>query len=181
MWSADLSKSFSQLIVSIFVFSHYFFNRFCLVEKCRGKNRLNDFTSISIEFQYKRDLSVCSKLFIAFISLKWLVSPRCPVWHTFDSIFYIYTSKVIKYISPLISYNDAHKSCTKLFQIRDLWLKSIVGLNRKWCERTEPTKYNTLPAISNANRTEAYVGAIIPAGIMNEIILSGMETVLNIL
>ena len=102
LWSADLSKSFSQLIVSIFAFSHYFFNRFCLVEKCGAKNRLNDFTSISIEFQYKRDLSVCSKLFIAFISLKWLVSPRCSTWHTFDSIYYIYTSKVIKYISPLI-------------------------------------------------------------------------------
>lgn len=43
-----------------------------------------------------------TKLFIAFISLKWLVSPRCPIWHTFDSICYIYTSKVFKYISPLI-------------------------------------------------------------------------------
>ena len=107
MWSADLSKSFSQLIVSIFVFSHSFFIRFCLVEKCGAKHRLNDFTSISIEFQYKRDLSVCSKLFIAFISLKWLVSPRCPIWHTFDSICYIYTSKVFKYISPLIFLKDS--------------------------------------------------------------------------
>ena len=31
--SADQSKSFSQLIVLIFIFSQYFFNRFCPVEK----------------------------------------------------------------------------------------------------------------------------------------------------
>ena len=31
--SADLSKSFSLLIVSIFVFSRYFFNRFCSLKK----------------------------------------------------------------------------------------------------------------------------------------------------
>ena len=30
----DLSKSFSQLIGSIFIFSQYFFNKFCPVEKC---------------------------------------------------------------------------------------------------------------------------------------------------
>ena len=34
LWSADLSKNFSQLIMSIFIFSQYFFNRFCIVEKC---------------------------------------------------------------------------------------------------------------------------------------------------
>ena len=33
--SEDLSKSFSQFIMSIFILSHYFFHRFCLVEKCR--------------------------------------------------------------------------------------------------------------------------------------------------
>ena len=35
--SADLSKSFSQLTVSLFIFSqyyYYFFNKFCPVEKC---------------------------------------------------------------------------------------------------------------------------------------------------
>ena len=32
--SAGLSKSFSQLIVPISNFCQYFFNRFCLVEKC---------------------------------------------------------------------------------------------------------------------------------------------------
>ena len=32
--SADLSKNFSQFIISIFIFSQYFFNRFCPVEKC---------------------------------------------------------------------------------------------------------------------------------------------------
>ena len=31
--SVDLSKSFSQLLVSIFIFSQYFSNRFCPVEK----------------------------------------------------------------------------------------------------------------------------------------------------
>ena len=34
LWSADLSKCFSQLTVSIFFFSISFFNRFCLVGKC---------------------------------------------------------------------------------------------------------------------------------------------------
>ena len=35
LWSADLSKSFYQLIMSLFIFSQYFFfNRFCSVEKC---------------------------------------------------------------------------------------------------------------------------------------------------
>ena len=34
-WSASLSKSFLQLIVLIFIFSQYFFNRFYPVEKCR--------------------------------------------------------------------------------------------------------------------------------------------------
>ena len=34
-WSADLSKSFSQLIMAIFIFFQYFFfNRFCPVERC---------------------------------------------------------------------------------------------------------------------------------------------------
>ena len=32
-WSADLSKSFSQLILPVFIFSQYFFNRFCPVKK----------------------------------------------------------------------------------------------------------------------------------------------------
>ena len=31
---SDLSKQFSELIVSIFIFSQYFFNRFCPVETC---------------------------------------------------------------------------------------------------------------------------------------------------
>ena len=34
LWSADLSKGFSQLIMSIFMFSKYFLNRICLTEKC---------------------------------------------------------------------------------------------------------------------------------------------------
>ena len=34
LWSGDLSKSSSQFIMSIFTFFQYFFNRFCLVEKC---------------------------------------------------------------------------------------------------------------------------------------------------
>ena len=36
-------------------------------------------------------------------------------------------------------------------------------------ERDEPTTYDTLPTISNTNRTEAYVEALILAGITNEI------------
>ena len=32
--SDDLSESFPQLILPIFTFSRYFFNRFCPVEKC---------------------------------------------------------------------------------------------------------------------------------------------------
>ena len=34
LWSGDLSKSSTQFVMSIFTFSRYFFNRFCLVEKC---------------------------------------------------------------------------------------------------------------------------------------------------
>ena len=32
LWSADLSKTFSQLIISIFIFSQYFFNILCLMK-----------------------------------------------------------------------------------------------------------------------------------------------------
>ena len=46
----------------------------------------------------------------------------------------------------------------------------------KQYERDEPTVYNTLPVISNTNKTEAYVKALIPAGIMNEIMSSEMES-----
>ena len=35
LWSADLSKSFSQLIMLIFFFSQYFFNRYCPLERFR--------------------------------------------------------------------------------------------------------------------------------------------------
>ena len=34
LWSEDLSKSFSELIMSILIFSQYFLNTFCPVEKC---------------------------------------------------------------------------------------------------------------------------------------------------
>ena len=46
----------------------------------------------------------------------------------------------------------------------------------KQYERDEPTIYNTLPVISNTNKTEAYVEALIPAGIMNEIMSSEMDS-----
>ena len=46
-------------------------------------------------------------------------------------------------------------------------------------ERDKPTTYNTLPAINNTNRTEAYVEALILAGITNEIMSSEMETVVT--
>ena len=49
----------------------------------------------------------------------------------------------------------------------------------KQYERDEPTIYNNLPAISNANRTEACVGALILTGITNKIISSEMETVVK--
>ena len=48
----------------------------------------------------------------------------------------------------------------------------------KQYERYEPTTYNTLPAISNTNRTETYVEALILAGITNEM-PSEMETVVT--
>ena len=50
---------------------------------------------------------------------------------------------------------------------------------RKRYERDRPTTYNTLPAINNTNRTEAYVEALNLAGITNEIMSSEMETVVT--
>ena len=46
-------------------------------------------------------------------------------------------------------------------------------------ERDKHTTYNTLPAINNTNRTEAYVEALILTGITNKIISSEMETVVT--
>ena len=34
MCLADISKSFSRLFVSIFIWSHFFFNKFCPLEQC---------------------------------------------------------------------------------------------------------------------------------------------------
>ena len=49
----------------------------------------------------------------------------------------------------------------------------------KHYERDKPTTYNTLPTINNTNRTEAYVEALILAGITNEIMSSEMEIVVT--
>ena len=46
-------------------------------------------------------------------------------------------------------------------------------------ERDEPTTHDTLPAISNTKRTEAYVEALILAGRTNEIMLFELETVIT--
>ena len=59
----------------------------------------------------------------------------------------------------------------------------LFGCNRygkwKWYNKNKPKDSNALPALTNSNRAEAYVEALILSGIANEVMLPDLHTVVT--
>ena len=57
LWLADLTESFFQSLMSIFIFSQHFLNRFCSVEKCGVTPHCLYYDSLTLTLSWRRSVS----------------------------------------------------------------------------------------------------------------------------